>query len=1403
VLDPTSAVGDGERALTYSSFAKNCFLKVNELTKLRPSDVMKSVLGLLVLLVWFSAWATAGAEVRLPNGEYTETNQDLTVKVLGGYVTIARTWTNGRWYVNPSWADLKFTYDSVDESVKAIDRAGSIYQRSGNGIYIFDTRFFVKATDSGWRWYDQRGNWITYDPQGHLTAYGDRNNVHVSFQLDANGNHTQILDHLGNPVLSFQYTGGKLTGVTDRAGRQIRYQYTGSNLTQVTDVLGNLWTYVYDANGQPTSRTNPEGHTTTIAYSPSVPAGAGVITGVESTGPTLPDYKIAPVFTITDPEGNATSYQYVYDPSLQQYSITQAFPSGRRVISVYYSDGRLAQQTVGSRVVYTMTRDGDLIEMVANERGLVTRTVYDSARNPLQITYPDGTSVSATYDSVYSNPLTKTDEVGTLTNYQYDSTGNLLTMTEAVGLPEQRVTTYTYDQYGERLTMTRKTTTSANDAITSYTYDAFGNVATVTDPAGNLTAATYDVMGDAVAIKDPRGNNWVQTYNAKGWLLTQTDPLNHGTTFAYDSVGNQATTVDALGNTTKFATNKNNWPTSVTDPFNGVTQYQHDQEGNLTSVVDPNGVTTTYSYDADERPLKVTDGNGNVIQFIYGDNSNGLNGLVAAIVFPTYTEQYKYDAKNRVVQTTQVLDIATRLVTARGYDGKGDLVSRTDALGRTTLYTYNAFSRMTTRTSATGGLTQYSHDSHDNLVSITDPNGGTTSYAYDLADRLVLEARPLGGTTRYNYDPAGNLTIRANAKGEQRQFAYDPANRRTTELQFGTTSGTLNASPSRTIVFSYDERNLVTGYDDGTTSATYNYDAKREKLSETVNFGFFSKTIQYGYRANGNRDSFTYPDNTQITYSYDANNQLTAIVTPQGAITYGSYRWQVPTTVTLPGITRTNSYDAVLRPTEIKVQANGSGVAGNPQGPVLMDYLYSYDAAGNIVQRATADGNYVYQYDALKRLTVAVPPASLQASPANPNGLPVEGYSYDAADNRVASQHQPGPWRYDADNKLLGYGQGQDQVNIQYDVDGHTVQKSSSGQSLLFKYDTAERLTQVTDALGSSIAAYYYDPFGRRLEKTVGGVTTYFQYADEGLVAEYDGGGNLTRSYGWSPNVNWGTNPQFLRAAGTIYFYHNDLLGTPQQLTDASGIPTWGAKVEAFGKTLVDATATRDNPLRFPGQYYDAETALHYNYFRDYDPGSGRYFETDPMGLTGGADQIADPISTDSRARFYIAAMGRLISADFTGFTAGVNLYHYVYNNPLSGADPFGLYPGRWLRCITVAGKIVCFVWIGEGPPPPPPEPTPVETPIPGPPTPPSGEPPPDEPVPIPSPSFCPLPGGPPILSPFPVANPIQPPILSPFPVTNPIQPPILSPFPGGNPNRPPILSPFPWGIAYWNRPHP
>ena len=326
----------------------------------------------------------------------------------------------------------------------------------------------------------------------------------------------------------------------------------------------------------------------------------------------------------------------------------------------------------------------------------------------------------------------------------------------------------------------------------------------------------------------------------------------------------------------------------------------------------------------------------------------------------------------------------------------------------------------------------------------------------------------------------------------------------------------------------------------------------------------------------------------------------------------------------MPGATRTLAYDALQRPIHIKSQAIGQGTHEAPAGDLIMDYRYTYDAAGNITQRETEEGAYQYGYDLIDRLTNATPPQNLQQNPASPEAdkLPVEAYSYDSVHNRLSSQHQPGLWQYNQDNQLQGYGIGTERRTYTYNANGHTqteVTGDPATKTREFIYNAAERLIEIKDN-NQTIGQYQYDPMGRRIKKQTQEGTTWFLYADEGLIAELDQAGSPTRYYGWKPNGLWGTDPLWLadKANNTwqTYLYQNDHLWTPQRLTDTQGEIQWSGRTKAFGKTAA-TTNLINNHLRFPGQYEDG-VGLNQNYFRDYRPDQGRYIQSDPIGLDGG-----------------------------------------------------------------------------------------------------------------------------------------------------------------------------------------
>ena len=192
-----------------------------------------------------------------------------------------------------------------------------------------------------------------------------------------------------------------------------------------------------------------------------------------------------------------------------------------------------------------------------------------------------------------------------------------------------------------------------------------------------------------------------------------------------------------------------------------------------------------------------------------------------------------------------------------------------------------------------------------------------------------------------------------------------------------------------------------------------------------------------------------------------------------------------------------------------------------------------------------------------------------------------------------------------------------DSVSLQYDENGNMTKGPGTSGDFTYIYDIDNRLIRIEDPSLNIIAEYYYDPFGRRLWKDVDGTRTYFFYANEGLIGEYDATGTEIKTYGYKPDSMWTTDPIFMKIGTEYYFYQNDHLGTPQMLTGQSGAIVWSADYNSFGEASILSSAVENN-LRFPGQYYDEETGLHHNWHRYYDPEVGRYLQTDPIGFVGG-----------------------------------------------------------------------------------------------------------------------------------------------------------------------------------------
>jgi RHS repeat-associated protein len=208
-----------------------------------------------------------------------------------------------------------------------------------------------------------------------------------------------------------------------------------------------------------------------------------------------------------------------------------------------------------------------------------------------------------------------------------------------------------------------------------------------------------------------------------------------------------------------------------------------------------------------------------------------------------------------------------------------------------------------------------------------------------------------------------------------------------------------------------------------------------------------------------------------------------------------------------------------------------------------------------------------------------------------------------------------------------------------YDATGNTLSDGTAS----FGYDDSGRMVSAT--VGATTTTYDHNGLGERVKKSDGSTTAYFAYDEVGhLIGEYDGNGDLIQETVWFGDIPVATLRPDGQSGVDVFYVHTDHLNTPRKISRPSDDEIlWRWDSDPFGQTPANEDPDADTNdfsynLRFPGQYFDAETGLHYNYFRDYDPVTGRYVQSDPIGLDG-----------------------------------GINTYAYVGGNPLTQIDPLGL----------------------------------------------------------------------------------------------------------------------------------
>jgi RHS repeat-associated protein len=486
----------------------------------------------------------------------------------------------------------------------------------------------------------------------------------------------------------------------------------------------DMTTWAYNALGQNTSVTAPNGGTTSKKYD-----------------------EMGRMTEIIDPNGNKTSYSYD-------------------------SLGQLTDQTdpLGNTVHYEYDKNGNQTKVI-DPLGNESNFSYDEENQLVQVTDPLGKSTQMEYD-LLGNRTSMTLPNHTTWSYSYNERGQM----DKVEEPTGTATRYAYDNAGRLHSVL-----NGNNQTTSYTYDSLGNLESVTDPLGASETFLYDANRNKIQASDRNGNVVQYDYDERSRLTSVQSNDGASITYRYDGEGHRTSMTDQTGKTS-YHYNENGQLEEKVLPDGKSISYSYDLAGNVVDSIDYSGTTVHWDYDEAGRVKKVEDSDGNKAQYSYD-----AAGRRSTLTLPGgIVVSYQYDANNQVTAVESSHpnnDLLQKFTYA--YDEVGNVIEKTDGKGTTT-FTYDPVNRLLSYIDPSGTQTGYTYDAVGNRVRESVSDGDTKQYTYDEANRLI-RVNSAGDVTTFTYDFNGNLlndgknTYSYNAfnqlvesnGNEHRSYAYD------------------------------------------------------------------------------------------------------------------------------------------------------------------------------------------------------------------------------------------------------------------------------------------------------------------------------------------------------------------------------------------------------------------------------------------------------------------------------------------------------------------------------------------------------------------------------------------------------------------------------------------------------
>lgn len=986
--------------------------------------------------------------------------------------------------------------------------------------------------------------------------------------------------------------------VANVRGINLAVDYCSATANSCTSFTETWPSVTYDSAEPPLTATDQSSRVTTYSYSNSNTELATVRYPSATADDVAVAYNASPDFRVNAVTDASGAWTYGYSTSGSNQTTAAEGPLGQSLTAVIdMTTGRLTSATDALsntwsyqydsdlRVTRVTQPEGDYATYTYDDRSNLTGTTWTSKGNTItaitvSTTYPTDCTISPITPATCNRPLSSTDALGAVTNYDWDeTTGQLVSVTapaptSGATRPQTR---FAYDDFQARYRDSASTYVNgsavilpvessacvsgsscdgtADEVLTAIVYpttSAPNNLLPVsisrgsgTTPAMATTAMTYTPDSDVATIDGPlSGTADIVTYihdDARQVIgVIGPDPdgggalLNRAQRLTYNGRG-QVTLVET--GTASGGTWANFSALLKSQTTYDAAQFFRPVETRQLSAADAVSGVQSVTYDAAGRPsctaIRMNPATWTSLP------SSACTAATLGGYGPDRITQNTYDAVGRVLTTTSALGISSdELTESVTYTANGRVASLTDGRGNVSIMEYDAFDRRVTLrypnttccTTSTTDYEEWTWNAAGRPLTSRDRAGQTTSFTWDLLGRLrILDAPSTTPDVEYRYDLLNRMTSASNE---------------------------VEILP------------LICGND--TTCMAW--DALSRQTSQIDALG----TMAYLYDAAGRMTRITWPDALYAQYDRDLTGAVTAVRengASSGAGVLAQYTYsnlgQLTGTTRAggSGASTTYGYDAFARLTSLAHNASGSS------DDVTLGF--AYNPAGQIVGRTVSDDDYIY--------TPATGATAYDLNGLNQvTAISSSSVTYDG--NRNATAVPGATYGYDAANRLISANTG-------------------------------------------SAASFAFDPLSRLYESSIGGVATRYQYAGQQLATEYNSSGQVTRRHVPGLALDGTVASYTGSGTGSRSWLLADERSSVMALADGSGVVSNVNRYDEYG---VPASGNAGR-FQYTGQVWLPEAGAYHYRARTYLPQMGRFGQPDPIGYAAGANLYAyvgaDPVN--------------------------------------------------------------------------------------------------------------------------------------------------------------------------------